>query len=407
MAGTRRLTALAAEATSRLDLPDGDLVVALSGGADSAALAWLIGEAGRKVRAVHVDHGFPGSPLMREAAVAIAGRLDLDLRILEVVVADGPSPEAMAREARYAALAGAIGDGETLLTAHTADDNLETVLINLVRGTGTRGLAGIPRRGLAGAHRPLLEVSRDVTREIAALAGLPFADDPMNLDPNLARTHIRARVVPELRALNPDLVATVTRSSALVAADADLLDELEGVISVRETPDGLAIAVGELAAAPGAVAGRVLREALGALGAPRSAESVARALAVARGEATSARLGGGVTVTRRGAVLHLIGDTVEQSDVIALQPGVTRHAGLVFEVLRRDGVCRVAPLGKWGAVFPAGTSLTVGPDGVVHADGEPAWIPGRERLPVAWYQAGSVGYLSVLAREESGWTSSP
>src|SRR5690554_6166813 len=147
MAGTRRLTALAAEARSRLDLPDGDLVVALSGGADSAALAWLVGEEGRSVRAIHVDHGFPGSPLMRRAAMAVAAALDIPLEIVAVTVPEGPSPENQARIARYAALAAALKEGETLLTAHTADDNVETVIINLARGTGTRGLAGIPTRG--------------------------------------------------------------------------------------------------------------------------------------------------------------------------------------------------------------------------------------------------------------------
>ena len=244
MAGTRRLTALADEARLLLDLPEGDLVVALSGGADSAALAWFVTDEGRGARAVHIDHGLPGSPLMRGAAMAVAAQLDMPLEIVEVVVPPGASPEGMAREARYRALAAAVEDGETLLTAHTADDNLETVLINLVRGTGTRGLAGIPRRGRAGAHRPLLDVRRDATREIAALAGLDFADDPMNLDPALARTHIRMRVLPGLEALNPSLVTTVARSSALVRADADLIDGLDAGVSIRQTPDGLAAAVG-------------------------------------------------------------------------------------------------------------------------------------------------------------------
>lgn len=407
MAGTRRLTELAARASSRLDLPDGDLVVALSGGADSATLAWLVKEAGRIVRAVHVDHGLPGSPLMRKAAQAIAGRVGIPLQVVEVRVPSGASPEALARSVRYQALAEAVGEGETLLTAHTADDNLETVLINLIRGTGTRGLAGIPRRGLAGAHRPLLGVDRDTTREIAALAGLPFADDPMNLDPNLARNHIRTRVVPQLRVLNADLVETVARGSALVAADADLVDGLEAAVTVRETPDGLVVAVAELAAVPEPLAGRVIRRMLGDLGAPQTAETVARVLSVARGAAAAAQAGGGVTATRRGALLHLAREAAPADEEVELKPGETRHAGKVFQVLRREEVCRVAPIGSWAAIFPMDTSLTVDAKGVVHADGEPAWVPGGERLPVAWYQPGSVGYLSVLAREESGWKSSP
>jgi hypoxanthine phosphoribosyltransferase len=398
MVETRRLNALAAETYPRLDLPDGDLVVALSGGADSAALAWLLARAGsRKVRAVHVDHGFPASPTMRRAAGVIAERIGMPLKVVEVEVPDIASPENAARIARYAALEEEVGAGEALLTAHTADDNLETVILNLVRGAGTRGLAGIPRHGRA--HRPMLGISRDVTREIAALAGLPFVDDPMNLDPALARTHIRTRVVPLLRALNPDLVDTVARSSEILSADADLLDSLSASVAPRETPEGLAVAVGELLALPEAVATRALRSMLAALGAPQTADAVARAMAVARHEAASAQLGRGVVATRRGAMLHL-GRPEATAGAVELRPGITRHAGYVYEVQARDEVCRWAPHGVWQAIFPMGVTLTADGDGVVHADGERAWVPGRTRYPVAWYQPGTVGYLSVSAEEE-------
>ncbi len=80
---------------------------------------------------------------------------------------------------------------------------------------------------------------------------------------------------------------------------------------------------------------------------------------------------------------------------------------MVFGLSKRDEVCRVAPLSRWHAIFPRGTVLTVESNGVVHADGNPAWVPGEKRLPVAWYSPGTVGYLSVFAREDSGWTSSP
>ncbi len=408
MAATRRLNQLATETLALLDLPGGDLLVALSGGADSAALAWLLTEAGRPARALHVDHGLAGSPAMREAATAVADRVGSALQISEVEVPAGASPEGMARSARYRAFAAAKGVGETVLTAHTADDNLETVLINLVRGSGTRGLAGIPRSGLAGVWRPMLDVGRDAVREIATLAGLPFVDDPMNDDPALARNHIRRVVLPGLAALNPDMAATVARSSALVRADADLLDELVAGANVREAGVGeLLVAVGDLWARPEAVRSRVVRHLIERAGGSVTAASVARAMEVAASRSSAAELGGGVVASRSGPYLRVGPKPVDPTTTISLPHGETRHAGRVFSVLRHDRVCQVAPVGRWSALFPAEVDLSVAPTGEVLADGELAWAPGERRFPVAWYVPGSVGYLSVLAREESGWTSSP
>jgi hypothetical protein len=92
---------------------------------------------------------------------------------------------------------------------------------------------------------------------------------------------------------------------------------------------------------------------------------------------------------------------------VDLAPGENRVGRLVFEVLKHGDVCQVAPLSRWQAIFPLETGLVASPEGVVLADGVEAWVPGVKRLPVAWYQPGTVGYLSVFAREESGWTSSP
>src|SRR5690606_10314770 len=91
-------------------------------------------------------------------------------------------------------------------------------------------------------------------------------------------------------------------------------------------------------------------------------------------------------------------------DFLPLNPGQHRYAGLEFDVIAIDGICRVAPLSRWHAIFPRGATLVAGSDRTVAADGEAAWVPGEKRLPVAWYEPGDVGYLSVFAREESGWT---
>lgn len=406
MAATRRLSTIAGEATASLELPDGPLVVALSGGADSAALAFLVAGTGRPVRAVHVDHGLGASALLREAAASIAQRLRMDLQVIATSVDSGPSPEGQARRARYEALA-SVAEPCQVLTAHTADDNLETVLFNLVRGTGTRGLAGIPPFRPPNVHRPMLAVRRSVAREIAGLAGLPFADDPMNLDPLLSRNHLRRVVIPRLTELNPGIADAVTRASALVRADADLLDQLTSRVPIRFDGDAAWVAAGALRGLPGPIAGRVVLRVLEAVGAPTGAGQVARVLGVAAGEASAAELGRGVVASRSGAMVR-VGRLEEPSaERVVLEVGETRHAGLVLEVARHASTCLVAPQGAWSAIFPITAALQVDESGVVFADGEPAWKPGVRRLPVAWYEPGTVGYLSVLAREESGWTSSP
>lgn len=409
MAGTRRLTQLVETATGLLDLPDGPLVVALSGGADSAALAYLVSAMDREVRGVHVDHRLSASPTMRMAAVTIAGKVGIDLEVVETEVSDGPSPEGQAREARYRALGEATGREESVLTAHTADDNAETVIINLIRGTGTRGLAGIPRHRSPNVYRPLLGIGRSSTREIAGLAGLGFVDDPMNLDPGLTRNYLRATVFPLLTQLNPDLSGAIGRMSDLVRADADLIDTLAARIQISSGPGTARVPMGALAATPDPVTDRVLMAMIAHVtGSPGvTADLLSRVDAVVRGDARTSQLLGTVEARRHGPFLVIEGMPPSEPGVVGLSVGETRWGRLVFELSKRDEVCQVAPLSRWHAVFPPGTMLTVESNGVVHADGNPAWVPGEKRLPVAWYSPGTVGYLSVFAREDSGWTSSP
>jgi tRNA(Ile)-lysidine synthase len=409
MAGTRRLNDLIQTTRTQLRLPDGPLVVGLSGGADSAALALMVIEAGREARALHVDHGLTHSPSLRAAASAIADKLGIDLDIVEVEVPEGASPEGQARTTRYRAFSETVAPDESLLIGHTAEDNLETVLINMVRGTGTRGLAGIPERRPPGIHRPILGLSRSQTREMAVLAGLPFVDDPMNLEPELTRNYLRARVIPLLTALNPGLAGAVTRMSIAVRADADFLDELAAGHPIELTPGRARCAVGDLIAVPPAVGDRVLMRMLAHVcgEGEMSWDRVERMREVLQGEASQAQIAGSAMTRRVGPFLEVADHQPEDRPPVALAPGVHHVGSLVFEVMRRDEVCRVAPLSRWHAIFPGDAVLVAETDGAVLADGEPAWEPGRRRLPVAWYRPGDVGYLSVFAREESGWTSSP
>lgn len=405
MVGTRRLSELVESATARLELPDDDLVVGLSGGADSTALTFLCREAGRSVRALHVNHGLPSSSLMEKAARSVAERLEVELDVQTVTVPDGPSPEGQARRARYTAFAEGTDSRQSLLTAHTKDDDVETILFNVIRGTGPRGLAGIPYHRPPNIYRPMLSLGRAETREIAALSGLAFMDDPMNDDPGMTRNVMRAEVIPMLTELNPQLADSLTRMAAAVARDAAHLDRLAAQIPLRHGDGSVAVAIGDLLASPKPVADRVLQTmlvyAVGGDGV--TAQRVQRLWSVVTGVAPAQSIASEVEARRVGPMLAIQGPADRaDNEIVELTPGKHLVGGVEFDVLRFDGPCRVMPLSKWTAVFPPATVLEIAPDGVVSANGEPAWLPGQGRYPVAWYEPGSLGYLSVFAREKTG-----
>lgn len=215
------------------DLAGGSLVlVGLSGGADSLALAaataFVAPRLGLRAGAVVVDHGLqPGSAEVARAAAEAAARLGLDP--VRVVAADvqqeGSGPEAAARIARYAALTAAAEEegAVAVLLGHTRDDQAETVLLGLARGSGARSLSGMPARsGLV--RRPLLHLTREQTERVCTVHGLSPWRDPHNDDPRFTRSRLRS-VVPLLeRALGPGTTAALARSADLLRDDADALD---------------------------------------------------------------------------------------------------------------------------------------------------------------------------------------
>ena len=269
--------------------PPGTAVTcAVSGGADSLALLALAVAAGCEVTAVHVDHGLrPGSGAEAERVAAAADRLGAGFVAERVVVGAGPNLEARARAARYAVLpAGA-------LTGHTADDQAETVLLNLVRGAGLDGLAGIR----PGPTKPLLGLRRSETRELCVELGLEPFEDPSNADLSLRRNRVRHELLPLLDAIGErDVVAVVARQAALLGEDADLLDELAAALDPTD-----ARALGD---APPPLARRAVRRWLRGEH-PPDAATVERVLAVARGEAKAADVGGGRRVRRSNQRLAL------------------------------------------------------------------------------------------------------
>jgi tRNA(Ile)-lysidine synthase len=266
----------------------------VSGGADSLALLALAVEAGCVVTAVHVDHGLrPGSDREAEVVRAAAERLGAAFRSERVSVEPGPNVEARARAARYAALP------PGALVGHTADDQAETVLLNLVRGAALDGLAGMDP-----ARRPLRRLRRFETRALCLALGLDPVVDPSNHDPAYRRNRVRHELIPLLSAVAArDVVPVLARQADLARDDMVLLDEL--AVAVDPT-DARA-----LAAAPAALARRAVRSWLRTAGPggpeqhPPDAAAVARVLAVARGEAVACELAGGWRVARTAGRLRL------------------------------------------------------------------------------------------------------
>ena len=262
------------------DLPAGELVLAAcSGGADSlalaAALAFVAPRAGLRGGGVTVDHGLQEGSAERAADVAaLLGKLGLDpVHSIKVTVGEGAGPEAAARAARYAALdrtARAASAGEVLL-GHTLDDQAETVLLGLARGSGARSLAGMPERR-DPYRRPLLGLRRVTAAAACAELGLRPWQDPHNGDVRYARARVRHQALPALEeALGPGVAEALARTARQLRADTDCLDDLAFAESGQLGDRPAGIDIERLAALPAAIRTRVLRDAALTAGCPPGA----------------------------------------------------------------------------------------------------------------------------------------
>jgi tRNA(Ile)-lysidine synthase len=285
-----------------LDHVEPPVVVACSGGPDSLALLALATDAGLDPIAVHVDHGLrAGSDREAKLVADAAARLGARSHAEKVTIAPGPNLEARARDTRYEALerARVVLDATAVLVGHTADDQAETVLLNLLRGGATAGLAGMPGRR-DRIVRPLLALRRSDTAAVCARLDLAPLDDPMNADPAFVRVRLRRDVIPALeRAAGRDLVGVLARQADVLRTESDFLD---GLARAAWPPgDGTAPAA-PLAAMPTVLARRAVRCWLGPP--PPSFDEVERVLAVARGERRATELAGGWRVRRSRGQLH-------------------------------------------------------------------------------------------------------
>ena len=251
---------------------DRALLVACSGGPDSLALAVAAGEAARRrclaLWAAIVDHGLqPGSEAVAERArrqLVELGYDEVEVVGVRVAARSPGGPESAARSARYGALARlAEARGATVLLGHTLDDQAETVLLGLVRGSGLRSLAGMAARSGRWV-RPFLGLRRAETQAVCDEVGLVGWLDPHNHDPAYARVRVRQEVLPLLEArLGPGVTEALARTAALAREDADLLDQL----AAAADPGTATLPCELLAGLAPALRGRVLRRWLTRCGA--------------------------------------------------------------------------------------------------------------------------------------------
>ncbi|WP_199443955.1 tRNA lysidine(34) synthetase TilS [Umezawaea beigongshangensis] len=295
----RRFLAAAGEHPAR-----GRLSVAVSGGADSLALAAATAHcarrSGRRVRALVVDHGLQdGSAEVARRAADVCEDLGLTASVLAVRVEGPGGPEAAARRARYAALRPEEG---LVLLGHTRDDQAETVLLGLGRGSGPRSIAGMrpldPPWG-----RPLLGVSRATTTAACAALGLRPWVDPHNSDPSFTRVRLRTEVLPLLEdVLRGGVADALARTAAQLREDVDALDALAAAFPGR--PDD----VGALEALPAALRRRVIRSWLLGLGVPELSDPQLRAVDALVGQwrgQGAVRLPGGFEARRAHGTLRV------------------------------------------------------------------------------------------------------
>ncbi|MDH3752631.1 MAG: tRNA lysidine(34) synthetase TilS [Acidimicrobiia bacterium] len=283
----------AAELLDRCSFPAAGTAVtcAVSGGADSLALLVLAVESGCRVTAVHVDHGLrPGSSTEADVVAAASIRFGATFRSQIVVVDRGANLEARARAARFAVLPADV------LTGHTADDQAETVLVNLLRGSGIDGLAGMRRD-----RHPLLGLRRSETAALCAALDLDVVSDPMNDDHRFQRVRIRHELLPLLESIaGRDVVPILARQADHLRGVAELLSELADGVDPTD-----ARTLHEASPAIAAVALRSWIQRETGSSHPTDSASIDRVMAVVANRVRAAEVNGGYRVARTAQRLRI------------------------------------------------------------------------------------------------------
>ncbi len=370
--------------------------------------------------------------MMRDAAVAVAARLGLPLEIIEVSVPPGSSPENQARIARYQALFEELKPDEVLCTGHTADDQAETVVANLLRGTGLEGLTGM-RAERALRYRPLLSASRTEVRKLADELGLPYVDDPANFDEAYHRVAIRRW----LSRLGPDSSQHLAQTVARLAPDSEHLEQLAAAVPIWVSARGVRVAVAEVVTRPAAVGSRVLRKLTRAAHPPYAGDAaeLERLIAVAKREARRTQIAGGRLARVAGPWLEIVSDAPLPAAIVWNLSESVRFGGYFFEAKSVERAM-LRPLGRWTmhlspprsdleirgalptdrirmvrghkAVWGALAEIGVPAEDrsaypVVETESQVIWVPGVRTDPSVWPEAADGGYLCLTARREPIW----
>ena len=264
-------------------LGTGEICVAVSGGADSLALTEAAAHVGSRrdlrVRALTVDHGLQegSTEVARRAADQALALGANDARVLEVRATGAGGPEAAARAARYPALREASA-GSLVLLGHTRDDQAETVLLGLGRGSGPRSIAGMRPLDPPWA-RPLLDVARDTTRAGCVALGLRPWQDPHNADPRFTRVRLRDEVLPLLEdVLAGGVGAALARTATQLREDAEVLDALAAELLGKAAGASATIDITVLETEAPALRRRALRQWLLDTGVPELSDGHLRAV---------------------------------------------------------------------------------------------------------------------------------
>lgn len=296
-------------------LPAGPLLLALSGGLDSTTLLDALARSSparaRGLRAIHVDHGLQAqSGDWARHCASLCAELDVPFESVRVSVAG--TSEGAARDARYDAIAGAMCDGEIVVTAQHADDQAETLLLRLLRGSGVEGIAAMrPLRAFARGWlaRPWLELPRSTLERQARARALRWVDDPSNARDDADRNYLRLAVLPAMRERWPDAATLLARSAAHAAGAAQCVDERVALeLASVQGVDPATLAFERLATLAPMLRGAVLRAWLAANGcdAPlRAVREIESAVLAAREDAEPCLRIGAFAVRRYRELLYV------------------------------------------------------------------------------------------------------
>ena len=360
----------------------GRVLCAVSGGLDSMCLLdYMTRQPGFSVAAAHFNHQLRGAEADRDESFVrdycarrripfVSGSGD----VRALAEREGLSTEEAARRLRYGFLQETAekNGADAIFTAHHADDNAETVLLNLVRGTGSAGLAGIPQvRG--NLCRPFLRITRLELADYAAAHDIPHVEDSTNADPAAAaRNALRTTVMPVLRQLNPKFAENIARTSAILREESDALESMARGLTdqAKELPDGVAIPCLMLTDMPNAVAERTILQLMAQTAGHRKDLTAAHVVAVldlARGRTEEAEvsLPYGMTARRKKYTLEITRRPVRPG-AVPISVGGTVDFGGTAVVLSDHASPDALPM-----ALPRGAALTVTP-----------WRPGDWlRLP--------------------------